>query len=119
MLKFFPVALISSLLAISTSAQVNTTDSLALVALYNSTDGANWTTPWDLSQPVSTWNGITLTGDRVTNVNLLSQNMNGTIPSEIGDLTELTQLTIAQSNNISGGMLPVMLLLWAIVKLGI
>jgi len=30
-----------------------TNDSLALVALYNSTDGPNWTNTWDLSQSVS------------------------------------------------------------------
>ncbi len=32
-------------------------DSLALVALYNATDGANWTNTWNLNDPMSTWYG--------------------------------------------------------------
>ena len=37
-----------------------------LVALYNATDGPNWTnnTNW-LTGPVSTWFGVTVTGDNV------------------------------------------------------
>ena len=47
-----------------TNAQVTTQDSLALVALYNSTGGPNWTnnTNW-LNGPVSTWPGVTVPVD--------------------------------------------------------
>jgi len=35
-------------------------DSLALVELYNATDGANWTSPWVLTDPWTTWTGVVL-----------------------------------------------------------
>jgi hypothetical protein len=40
-----------------TTAQVNVQDSLALVALYNSTDGPHWKnhTNWLTAQPVKNW----------------------------------------------------------------
>ena len=38
----------------------NVADSLELVAFYNSTNGASWTSPWILSQKVSTWQGVIL-----------------------------------------------------------
>ncbi|MBX2922196.1 MAG: hypothetical protein KF746_08395 [Chitinophagaceae bacterium] len=43
-----------------TPAQVNVQDSLALVDLYNSTDGPDWVqnANW-LAGPVSTWHGVT------------------------------------------------------------
>ncbi|MFC1569920.1 leucine-rich repeat domain-containing protein [bacterium] len=68
-------------------------DSLALVALYNSTDGPNWTdnSNW-LTEPVDTWYGITVDEGRVTEVNLTKNNLDGFIPEEIGDLTGLTVL---------------------------
>ena len=32
-----------------------TTDSLALVGLYNTTNGQHWTIRWNLSQPMRNW----------------------------------------------------------------
>ena len=37
-------------------------DSLQLVSLYNATNGANWTNKWILTQPMTTWYGVTLNG---------------------------------------------------------
>ncbi len=79
-------------------------DSLALVALYNSTDGANWTnnTNW-LTGSVDTWNGVEVILGRVTSLQLCSNNLVGNIPSEIGNLTELVYLTLCDNqlnNNI-------------------
>ena len=77
-------------------------DSLALVALYNSTNGANWTnnTNW-LTGNVSTWYGVTVSGDRVTEIDLRTNNLVGTIPPEIGLITDLTALTF-ELNQLSG-----------------
>jgi len=88
------------------SAQVLQQDSLALVALYDSTDGANWTdnTNW-LTRSVSTWFGITVSDGRVTGVILRSNNLVGTIPAEIGNLTELTILDL-YTNQLSGSIPP-------------
>jgi len=81
-------------------------DSLALVALYNSTDGANWTnnTNW-LTGSVSTWYGITVSGDRVSDIELIYNNLSGTIPPEIGDLTNLKILNF-WSNLLTGPISP-------------
>ncbi len=86
------------------SAQVPVQDSLALVALYDSTDGANWTdnTRW-LTASVSTWFGVTVSGGRVTDVSLSSNNLNGHIPQEIGNLTNLNSLVLT-GNQLTGGI---------------
>ncbi len=88
----------------SNAQAVNETDSLALVALYNSTDGANWTdnTNW-LSGPVSTWYGITVSGDRVTQIQLSSNSLTGSVPTDIGDIESLTKLDL-YNNSLSGSI---------------
>jgi len=77
-------------------------DSLALVALYNSTDGDNWTNNenWKTGQ-LDTWHGITVTGDRVSKVNLSNNNLAGVIPAKIGNLTNLTSLYL-EENQLTG-----------------
>jgi Leucine-rich repeat (LRR) protein len=83
-------------------------DSLALVALYNSTDGADWTdnTNWlSADSALDTWYGVEVSGRRVTELDLSYNNMGGTLPSEIGNLTALTLLHLG-SNQI-GGSIPV------------
>ena len=49
------------------------TDRAALVALYNTTGGANWTnnTNWLTNEALSEWHGVTTNSDgRVTELNL-------------------------------------------------
>jgi Leucine-rich repeat (LRR) protein len=85
------------------SAQVIQADSLALVALYDSTNGENWidNTNWLSVQPVSTWFGISVANDRVSEINLSLNNLVGTIPPMLATLTGLTSLDLEQ-NEISG-----------------
>jgi hypothetical protein len=86
------------------SAQVLSQDSLALVALYQSTDGAHWTDNTNWLKPgknVSTWVGINVTNHRVTDIELGANNLNGFIPKEIGNLFELGFLGL-ESNHLSG-----------------
>lgn len=79
------------------------TDREALIALYNSTDGDNWTNSWDLSADMSTWEGVTLEDGRVKLLQLSYNNLTGEIPSEIGNLTNLRSLGLGQ-NNLTGSM---------------
>jgi len=85
---------------------VNESDSLALVALYNSTNGDIWRNKenW-LVGPVSTWDGITVTDGRVTGIDLGMNNMIGQLPSEIGDLNKLSVLKF-HNNHIHGSIPP-------------
>jgi len=90
------------------------TDSLALVALYNATDGPNWTIGWDFNQPMDNWFGVTLTDGRVTCLDMDGShdcyswtsdgnNLNGNIPPEIEDLCELTILNV-RYNQLNGNI---------------
>ena len=79
-------------------------DSLALVAIYNSTGGAAWTnnTNWlQTGQRVENWFGVQIDGDRVQKIDLTENNLSGTIPTEIGDLTALTDLLMGD-NSLTG-----------------
>jgi len=89
-----------------TVTSVNESDSLALVALYNSTNGDIWKDQdnW-LSGPVSTWFGVAITDGRVTGIDLGMNNMIGQIPSEIGDLDKLRVLKF-HNNHIHGSIPP-------------
>ena len=80
-------------------------DSLALVAIYNASKGAEWTkNQWELDKPIDTWPAVTVTDGRVTALKLTTSGViaqEWTLPEEIGDLTELTELRI-NSNKLSG-----------------
>ncbi len=86
-------------------AQVNVQDSLALLALYNSTNGPNWFNSWNLNNNVDTWFGIYVINGRVVNIELFQNNLTGTLPPEIGNLDSLVILNI-EMNQI-GGYIPI------------
>lgn len=77
----------------------------ALVALYNATDGPNWTYKWTLptSDPCGLY-GITCENGHVTGLWLDDNNLNGTIPPELGNLSGLLDFLL--SNNQLRGTIP-------------
>ncbi|WP_026450266.1 T9SS type A sorting domain-containing protein [Aequorivita capsosiphonis] len=93
-----------------TIAQVPQLERDALMALYNSTNGQNWVnnTNWGSGESVSTWHGITVENiggtDHVKSLDLSYNNLVGSIPNEIGNLTELEFL--AFWNNTLTGNIP-------------
>ncbi|WP_420315725.1 BspA family leucine-rich repeat surface protein [Ekhidna sp.] len=84
---------------------VLTSDYDALVALYNSTDGANWTdnSNWLSTNPVSTWYGVVVNSNRIDELNLNSNNLSGTLPGDIGNLIDLTTLEL-NDNQLTGSI---------------
>ena len=82
-------------------------DRAALEALYNATGGANWTndTNWLSSMPLSDWHGVTVDGNGcVTELDLTDNELTGTIPSELSNLSSLERLNLF--NNELTGTIP-------------
>ena len=82
------------------------TDTAALQALYDATNGANWTdkTYWGTAQALSTWHGVTTDGDgRVTRLELDDNGLRGMLPSALGDLSELKRLNL-EDNPLRGSL---------------
>lgn len=82
-------------------------DSLALVALYNATDGKHWygKNQW-LENTIDHWEGVEtdiVNGQmRVVRLNLGVMNLNGKIPQEIGQLTALKRLLLSENPKLVG-----------------
>lgn len=82
-----------------------TMDSIALVALYNSTDGPNWLNSWNLNQAMDNWYGVTLNAHgRVSILNLVNNGLSGPIPLKLSYLNNLVELLI--HNNQLNGTIP-------------
>jgi Leucine-rich repeat (LRR) protein len=85
----------------------------ALIALYNSTAGDNWTdnSGWKTTPLESdgfaaygsedSWYGVTVPGDHVTEISLNNNHLVGTIPTGLENLGNLQNLEL-QSNQLSG-----------------
>ena len=81
------------------------TDKAALEALYDATDGANWTTSmnWKTAQPLSEWDGITTDTDgRVTRLSLPGNQLTGTISVALEQLEKLEQLNLSGNGDLTG-----------------
>ncbi|NQU66937.1 MAG: leucine-rich repeat domain-containing protein, partial [Candidatus Marinimicrobia bacterium] len=80
-------------------------DSLALVAFYNSTSGDGWTnnTGWLTDTLFCNWYGITCSDGYVTQISFYNNNLLGSIPSELGNLTNLQVLHL-YNNQLSGSI---------------
>ena len=79
-------------------------DRVALVALYNATDGDNWTnnTNWLSDAPLGEWHGVGTDGNgQVVWIGLYDNGLSGQIPPELGELSKLGGLELVR-NELSG-----------------
>ena len=92
-------------------AQITASEYNALMNLYQSTNGANWTnkTGWSSADPnvvqsVQGWYGVTTNAaGNVTQLALSNNNLLGPIPNEIGNLPNLIVLSL-NNNQLSGSI---------------
>jgi hypothetical protein len=77
----------------------------ALVALYSNTNGAEWNdhTGWLESTSPDEWYGVEVFDGHVTRLELAHNNLVGTIPLELGDLSYLDFLALS-FNQLSGAI---------------
>lgn len=80
----------------------------ALIAIYNATNGPNWfnTVNWNTSAPVSTWTGVTTTGNKVTTLNISGYGLIGQLPNDITNLSNLEALYIGLGDTGLTGTIP-------------
>ena len=80
----------------------------ALVALYHATDGANWKDRgnWLSDLPIDQWSGVIVDRHgRVIHLELAGHGLRGQLPAELGQLSMLTALYMAE-NQLSGVIPP-------------
>ena len=82
-------------------------DREALMALYDATDGGNWTdnTNWGTDEDLDEWDGVSTDSDgRVEILNLRDNGLSGDIPAELGDLGALKWLLFENNTDLSGSI---------------
>ena len=90
-------------------AQVSTADFQFLEDLYNNTNGAGWTnnSGWNLaggaSSVTNAWYGVTVSGGRLTGINLYNNGLVGFIPPSISGADALVNIYLG-SNALSGSI---------------
>ena len=111
LLTAWPAALLPAFAAflLLTSGTASAQDSVesdraGLEALYNATDGPNWTgnTHWLSNEPLSEWRGVGVNDDgRVTALSLSNNQLTGEIPVELAQLSQLQELRL-YGNQLTG-----------------
>jgi len=79
----------------------------ALMALYNSTNGASWTTKtnWNTASAVSTWYGVTVLSGHIRTLSIAANNIIGTLPTELGNLgPSIINLSLSGNRGITGSI---------------
>lgn len=83
------------------------TDRLALIALYNATGRESWDRydQWDSDRPISEWYGVYVNpyNSRVIGLDLRSNGLEGEIPQELANLSELVYLNL-RDNQLYGNI---------------
>ena len=91
----------------SAVAEIPPAECEALVALYDSTGGANWhdNTGWLDTDTPCDWYGVECGAGHVTALHLSRNNLSGSLPSELGDLADLIALWL-YDNQLTGTIPP-------------
>ncbi|NCT18217.1 MAG: Two component regulator three Y domain protein [Flavobacteriaceae bacterium CG_4_8_14_3_um_filter_34_10] len=93
-MKTLTLLFVSLLTSVTTFAQISESEKQTLLDLYHSTNGSSWNTSWNLEAPVTTWHGVTIHENKVVAIDLGFNNLTGTIPASIGNLSHLESLKL-------------------------
>ena len=79
-------ALVLGMPAVGSGQGTVADDRAALEALYDATNGANWSRNdnWKTDEPLGQWFGVRTSDGRVVRLELYDNQLSGTIPGEIG-----------------------------------
>ena len=105
--KIFIVLAMILAISINLSA-VSEDEKNALTVLYKSTDGDNWlyNENWNVGDPCTDgWHGVECYEDNIIGLSLYENQLTGSIPPEIGNLTNLTFLGLYK-NQLAGSIPP-------------
>ena len=98
------------------SDSIPTSERTALLALYESTSGEKWHHSDNWMGPSGTegsWYGVTVEDGHVTSLILDSNEVHGTIPPDLGELTELRTLSLyGRQHCVLPGWPPVTRMSW-------
>lgn len=97
------IASIALCITFSATSQISSSEKQALLDLYHSTNGAKWSTSWDLEKPEENWFGVEIKNNTVVSIDLGFNNLKGEIPQSIGNLKNLQSLKLF-FNQINGSL---------------
>lgn len=78
----------------------------ALIALYNSTSGEQWSQKWDLEKDPKYWYGVKIKNANVVEINLRGNALKGNFPLQVSQFPKLAKLDLS-NNQLSGELSPV------------
>ena len=78
-----------------------------LIRFFNATGGVGWKRAdrWTSYDPVCSWYGIECNGTDLTEIDLLDNNLTGTLTSDLANFTSIHRINLAR-NNLSGTLPP-------------
>lgn len=85
----------------SAQSHISSAEKNALLNLYQSTNGDNWSESWDLTKEPKDWYGITIKNGTVSEIKLRGNALKGNFPAILSVFSNLEVLDLS-NNNISG-----------------
>ena len=95
-------------ITLNSSVNLGVVDRAALIELIKKNGGSTTSLSNWVSSDMSTWEGVTVSGGRVTGLDLSGKGLAGSISNSIEALTGLTTLNLSQNTSL-GGTLPLKL----------
>ncbi|MEN8218678.1 MAG: leucine-rich repeat domain-containing protein [Pseudomonadota bacterium] len=85
--------------------EIPSTECEILIELYNNTGGTNWrhNAGWNVTDMPCSWYGVECSGGHISRLSLSSNQLTGSIPTELGNLSNLKELWL-YGNELTGSI---------------